>query len=65
MSKETPISLTFVERIFGIIMALIGLILTYNTYVNLDAAGLAANFSIVAGISLIIFGLILLLAQTE
>ncbi|MEM2111117.1 MAG: hypothetical protein QXX08_04480 [Candidatus Bathyarchaeia archaeon] len=65
MSRETPLSLVFAERIFGIILIIIGLILTYNTFTSLDVAGLCAGFSIISGISLIIIGFILLTAQTR
>ncbi len=64
-SKESPISLVLAERIFGVVMALIGLILTYNTLTSLDVAGTTAGFSIIAGITMMAVGLILLLAQTK
>ncbi|MEM2914874.1 MAG: hypothetical protein QXH91_05690, partial [Candidatus Bathyarchaeia archaeon] len=60
MSRETPLSLVFAERIFGIILIIIGLILAYNTFTSLNVAGLSAGFSIISGISLIIIGFILL-----
>jgi len=65
MSKKMPAGLTFVEKIFGIIIAIVGLILTYYTYTNIDVAGIAASFSLAAGFMLIILGFILLIARAE
>jgi len=63
MSKGMPTGLTFVEKIFGIILALLGVILTYYTYNNLAVVGITAFFFIAAGFSLIILGFILVIAK--
>jgi len=65
MSKKTPSGLTFVEKIFGIIIAILGLILIYYTYTNLNVAGITAGFSIASGSLLIIIGFILLISRAE
>ncbi len=65
MSKEALSGLAVAEKIFGIIIIIIGTIITHNTYNNMSAAGLGANFFIAIGIALIILGLILTTARTK
>jgi len=65
VSEERPASLVFIEKIFGLILAVIGLILTYNTYLNLKAAGTAAPFFIATGVLLMILGLVLVISRAD
>lgn len=63
MSEEKPVGLTFAEKLFGIIIFIIGFILTYYTYINQGTAGIGAWFFIAGGVSLMILGLIMLIAK--
>ncbi|HIE15145.1 TPA: hypothetical protein EYP70_07725 [Candidatus Bathyarchaeota archaeon] len=65
MSEKGASGLSLLEKIVGILIMLIGSILTYQTYINQEAAGLAAWFFMVLGVSIFISGLILLIAKTK
>lgn len=65
MSEGMPFGLTFAEKILGIIIALIGLILAYYSLNSPDVSGIARGFFIAGGIILIMLGLLLLIAKTE
>jgi len=65
LSKETSFGLKAAEKIFGVIIMIIGIITTYNTYNNMNAAELSANIFIAVGIVLIIIGLILITIKTK
>jgi len=63
LSEEAPYGLRVVQKIFGVVLLAIGILTTYNTYTNMSAAQLGANFFFVMGIALIVLGLILLVAR--
>ncbi len=65
MSKEYDFILVYAERIIGIILTLIGVALTYNTYTNQSAAGWAAGYFTAIGIFLILLGLALLIVKEK
>lgn len=65
MSERTPSKLVFVEKILGIIILIIGVLLSYNTFTNFQAAGLGANLFLAIGIALTTVGLILVIARTK
>jgi len=65
MSEKYDFILVYAERIIGIIMALIGVALTYNTYTNQSAAGWATGYFTAIGIFLILLGLTMLLVKTR
>ena len=67
MSEEKPIGLTVAEKIFGLIVILIGA-LTVNFTYNDPPGSIVEPFSgifIAAGIALIAIGVFLVLAKTE
>jgi len=57
--------LVVIEKIIGFVILIVGIILFYNTYSNIKAAGLGAYFFIATGIALTILGLIFLIARTR
>ena len=65
MSKRNLFGLSFAEKIFGIIIAAIGIILTYYTYTNPDAAGISTQYFLAAGIILIVLGVILVIVKSS
>ena len=65
MSEKYDFIFTYAERVLGIIIALIGGALAYNTYTNRSAAGWAAGYFEVIGIFLVLLGLLMLIAKTK
>ena len=65
MSEESPMSMVFAEKIFGIVLTCLGIILAYNTVANMAVAGMTGAFSIIGGIILVLLGIILLTSQTS
>lgn len=65
MSKEKLSGLVVAEKIFGVIIIIIGILMTYNTYNEMKAAGLGAAVFLVTGFGLIVLGLILATAKAR
>lgn len=65
MSEKYDFILTYTERIIGILIALIGIALTYNTYTNQSAAGWGADYFMAIGIFLIFLGLLMLIVKIK
>jgi uncharacterized membrane protein len=65
MSRKTPIGITFFEKVFGMVLIILGIILAYATYTSLAAAGPAAAFSLTAGALLIVLGFVLIIVKTK
>jgi len=65
LSKGRLSGLAVAEKIMGIIIMLVGILLSYYTYTNIDAARLGANFFLATGIALTILGLILVIARAK
>lgn len=57
--------LVFLEKILGIIIAVMGALLTYYTYNSPSIPAIASFFFMVAGVILIVVGLLLLIAKTR
>jgi hypothetical protein len=65
MSKTMPkFGVVFAEKVLGILLLAIGIVLTYETYVNSTDAGMAGPIFIVVGVILTAFGIVLILAKT-
>ncbi|RLI36451.1 hypothetical protein DRO55_03515 [Candidatus Bathyarchaeota archaeon] len=65
MSEDAPTGLILAEKLMGIIILIMGVLLSYYTYENIEAAGVSAVVFIIAGIALIILGIIMLIAKTS
>jgi len=65
MSKEKLYGLAVAQKIFGIIVMIIGISMSYYTYNNVEAAGLGANFFIATGIALTTLGVVLIIVRTK
>ena len=65
MSRKQLSWIVVLEKIIGFIIMIVGVIVFYNTYSNIKAAGLGAYFFIGTGIALMIIGLIFLIARTR
>lgn len=66
MSKgEAPLGLTIMEKLVGLLLMLIGIILFYVTYTSLSSIGSYPIIFLVAGLILIGLGIVMLTAKTE
>ncbi|MEA2090297.1 MAG: hypothetical protein U9O89_06035 [Thermoproteota archaeon] len=67
--KEASTGLAIAEKFFGLIIILIGALVTYFTYVSLEALskmfGEFSGIFFVSGLALIAIGVLLLLAKAE
>lgn len=57
--------MSVLEKMVGIVMMIIGVILTYQTYENVKAAGIAAWFFIFLGVATFLVGAVLTIAKTR
>jgi hypothetical protein len=55
----------FAEKVLGILLLAIGLVLTYETYGNQSVAGNLGSVFLLVGVVMAAFGVILILAKTE
>jgi len=66
MSKgEAPLGLTIMEKLVGLFIMLIGIIIFYVTYTNISSIGSHPIIFLVAGLILIGLGIVMLIAKTE
>jgi len=65
MSEKQISGLSVLEKIVGVIIMIVGAILTYQTYENMNAAGLSAWFFIFLGVAVLLIGAILTAAKTR
>lgn len=66
MSKgEAPIGLTIMEKLVGLIIMLIGIIIFWVTYTNISNIGYHPVIFLVAGLILIGLGVVMVTAKTE
>ena len=65
MSRETPIGLTILEKLFGLLMMAIGGLTVYSTYTNLGSTGALPALYLAGGAAIVIIGFLLLLAKSE
>jgi len=66
MSKSMPkFGVVFAEKVLGILLLAIGLVLTYETYGNQSVAGNLGSVFLLVGVVMAAFGVILILAKTE
>ncbi|MBS7657280.1 hypothetical protein KEJ33_05090 [Candidatus Bathyarchaeota archaeon] len=57
--------IVFAEKVLGILLLSIGIILTYETYTYPTIAGMVGPLFIIIGVILIAFGVILIITKTE
>ena len=66
MSKSVPkFGIVFAEKVLGILLFAIGMVLSYETYGNQTVAGTLGSIFLLIGIVMAAFGIILILAKTE
>ena len=65
MSEKKALGLIATEKILGLIILIIGAILTYYTQTSPEAAKLLTGFFTFTGITLIILGTIMIIAKTK
>lgn len=64
MSDRLSFGVTFLEKILGIITAVIGALLVYYTYDSPGVPAIASFFFFGAGLILVVIGLVLVIAKT-
>jgi len=64
MSDRLTFGIAFLEKILGIIIAVIGALLAYFTYQSPDVPAMASFFFLGAGLVLLAVGAILVVAKT-
>lgn len=62
---EAPFGLTIMEKLVGLLLMLIGIIIFYVTYTNISSIGSYPIIFLVAGLILIGLGIVMLTAKTE
>lgn len=65
VDKERSLGLIFMERFFGFILLIIGVILAHQTNLNSNSLGGANVFFIVVSAILILLGLLMIIAETS
>jgi len=65
LSREKLSGVMVAEKIIGVIIIIIGILMTYNTYGNIDAAGLGGGVFLATGIVLVILGVLLVTTKTK
>ena len=66
MSADMPIGLTVVEKLFGLILIIVGAIIAYSS-INPPAGDIShfAGMFIAAGVVIAVLGIFLLISKTE
>jgi len=65
MSKEAPIGLIIMEKLFGLLMIAVGALLSCVTYISLGSLEAHVVFFLGIGVVLIVIGVFLVFAKTE
>ena len=65
MSDRLSFGVTFLEKILGIVTAVIGALLAYYTYDSPGVPAIASFFFFGAGLILVVIGVILVIAKTR
>jgi sugar phosphate permease len=65
MSEEAGFGLGFAERVFGLVILLVGGVTAYYTFVSVKELAGFEGFFVFLSIILIVLGLVLMTAKTE
>jgi hypothetical protein len=65
MSEEGSFGLNFAEKLFGLILFIIGAVAAYYTFTSIDTLGAFAGFFAFLTIVLLLIGFVLMTAKTE
>jgi hypothetical protein len=67
MTKEMPTGVLVIEKVFGFILIIIGAVVTYFTFTSppVGDAGTFSSLFTIAGIILLVIGVLLVIAKTE
>jgi len=57
--------LVFAEKILGILLLSVGIVLTYETYTYSSSVGILGSIFIIIGVILVALGIVMILAKTE
>jgi hypothetical protein len=62
---KSTFGVVLAEKILGVALLAVGIILTYETYTNPAIAGLPEPVFLIIGVILVAFGIVMILAKTE
>ena len=65
MSKEAPIGLTFMEKLIGLLIIVVGALWFYATYTNMGSLDPFDMLFLGIAFALIILGIVLFIAKAE
>lgn len=65
MSKEAPIGLTFMEKLIGLLIIVVGALWFYATYINMGSLDPSDVLFLGLAFALIIIGIVLFIAKSE
>ena len=65
MSEGGGFGISFVERFFGLLLAIIGVFASYYTFTSIEALGAFTGFFGLLSILVFVLGLALMTAKTE
>ncbi len=65
MSEEGSFGLSFVERVFGLVILIAGAMISYYTFTSTAALGAYTGFFGFLSLAVSVLGLILITAKTE
>jgi hypothetical protein len=65
MSKEAPIGLTFMEKLVGLLLIVVGALWFYTTYTNIGSLYPQSVFFLGVAFAMIILGIVLFIAKSE
>ncbi|MEM1606777.1 MAG: hypothetical protein QW341_00735 [Candidatus Bathyarchaeia archaeon] len=65
VEKERSLGLIFMERLFGFILLIVGIILAHQTNLNSSSLGGASIFFMMVSIVLVLLGLLMIIAESS
>jgi hypothetical protein len=65
LSEEGGFGISFIEKFFGLIVLVVGGLISYFTFTSMDALGAFTGFFGFLSITLGVLGLIMMTAKTE
>jgi uncharacterized membrane protein len=63
--RSTALSLIFMEKISGLILLIVGIILAYNSSIYMKDLGAVGKFSIAVGAMLVFLGILMMVAKPD
>jgi len=65
MSKEAPVGLTFMEKLIGLLLIVVGALWFYTTYTNIGSLEPTSALFLGGALAIIILGIILVISKSK